>query len=67
MIAPKMPDNFYPDEPFEERVARWLVLEKEAEEMQRLDLMMCNEPQSPRPFWMRDCTVESALRMRGYL
>ena len=67
MNAPQMPADFYPNETQEERNVRWLTLEAEAQEMQRRDLMKCEEPELPRlPFWMKGCTNESALRMWGY-
>lgn len=66
MNAPILPDTFYPDEPYEERISRWLVFEQEAEEMQRRE-RVAHEPTPPRPFWMRDCTNEIVLMQRGYL
>ena len=67
MNAPILPADFYPDEDHEERIVRWLTLEAEAADMQRRDLMKCEEPEFPRmPFWMKGCTNESALRMWGY-
>ena len=67
MNAPQIPANFYPDEPQDERIARWLTLEAEAAEMQRRDVEKLEEPRVPRPYWMRDCTNEDVLMMRGYM
>jgi len=67
MIAPELPADFFPELPEEERISRWFVLEEEALEAQCHDVMLGEEPEMPRPFWMRDCTHEGALRMRGYL
>jgi hypothetical protein len=67
MQIPELPADFYPNEPEEERISRWLVLEEEAAEMQRRDMEPYEEPQPPRlPFWMRDCCNESALRNWGW-
>lgn len=66
MNAPAIPSNFYPNEPQEERIVRWLTLEAEAQEMQRRE-RVAYEPTPPRPFWMRDCTNEIVLMQRGYL
>lgn len=66
MQIPELPADFYPDEPEEERISRWLVLEEEAAEMQRRDMEPYEEPQPPRlPFWMVGCTNESVLRYYG--
>lgn len=67
MNAPQLPADFYPDEPLEERIDRWFTLEDEARQMRERDLMKYEEPLPPRPFWMRDCTHEGTLRMRGYM
>jgi len=68
MKIPDMPDTFYPDEPLEERINRWLTLEAEAEEVQRHEAVKYDNPRPPKlPFWMRECTNESALRMWGVM
>jgi len=66
MKIPDMSDTFYPDEPEDERINRWLTLEAEAAEMQRRE-RVAHEPMPPRPFWMRDCTNEDVLMQWGYM
>ena len=66
MNAPYIPANFYPNEPQEERIIRWLTLEAEAAEMQRRE-RVAYEPIPPRPFWMRDCMNEEVLMQWGYM
>ena len=61
-----MPDTFYPDEPLEERINRWLTLEAEAEEMQRRDKIPYEEPRPPRiPRWLAGCTNDVILWQYG--
>ena len=66
MIAPSMPQDFYPEEEQEERIARWIVLEEEARQARQEDLMRYEEPMPPRlPHWIQGCCNESILRYYG--